>query len=231
MAQAGESEDVRARELYQSGAILYEEGRYEDAVVAFEEAYRLSARPALLFNIANALERTGRWGEALDVLSRYRAYAPADERATLDRRITNLERRIAETKPGTPAPDSARPDEVRTAPTVPSAASPSPFFRPLPLGLAGVGVVSLGASAVLGGIALGAHDNAAAGCATDTGGALRCGESVSTALAEESGSALAADVLLGVGVVGLGAGLGLALFGDGGVISVGPGYLVVAGDF
>lgn len=229
-AQAAGGDDARARELYENGAILYEEGRYEDAVVAFEQAYRLSGRPALLFNIANALERAGRWSEALDVLSRYRAYAAADERETLDRRITNLERRIAETR-STVRPEPA-PDKVRSATPIPSLPTmTSPFLRPLPLTLAGGGVVSLGASALFGGIALGAHDDASTGCARDLGGALRCNETASTALADEAGTALAADVLLGVGVVGLGAGLGLALFGEGGVISLGPGYVLAGGEF
>ncbi len=229
-AQAGEGDDARARELYENGAILYEEGRYEDAVIAFEEAYRLSGRPALLFNIANALERTGRWDEALDVLSRYRAYAPADERETLDRRITNLERRVAANRQGRP-PQEAPPDVVGTAAPLPPRTTTSPFVQPVPLALTGVGVLSLGTGALLGGLSVGAHADAASGCASDAGGALRCTETASTALADEAGLALAADVLFGVGVVGLGAGLGLALFGEGGVISVGPGYLLVAGEF
>ena len=52
--------EARAKELYENGAALYEEGRYEEAILAWEEAYRLSSRPVLLFNIANAYERLGR---------------------------------------------------------------------------------------------------------------------------------------------------------------------------
>ena len=54
-AQAN-SDEVRAKELYRNGERLYEEGLYEDAVVAWERAYELSERPLLLYNIANALE-------------------------------------------------------------------------------------------------------------------------------------------------------------------------------
>lgn len=235
-ALAGEAEDARARELYENGAILYEEGRYEDAVVAFEEAYRLSARPALLFNIANALERAGRWGEALDVLSRYRAYASAEERATLDRRITNLERRIAEAKAVAPPPPPAEPEpEAPVAPVVvstpPPSAEPNAWLRPLPLAVGGVGVVALGAAGALGAASVDAHTRAASGCAEDGGGILRCDGAAAGALADEAGTALAADVLWVVGAVGVGTGVGLLLFGEGGVVAAGPGYVMVEARF
>ena len=111
--------DARARELYDNGAILYDEGRYEDAIVAWEEAYRLSGRPLLLYNIANAQERLGQWRAALDTLNRYRAYARPEERERLDRRIANLERRLAEdpgltaAPPASPPPPTAAPEDPR----------------------------------------------------------------------------------------------------------------------
>ena len=97
----------RAKELYQNGSLLYDEGRYEDAIIAFQEAYRLSEQPKLLYNIAQAQERLGRYQEALDTLSRYRAYAPAEEREALDRRIRNLERRLEEQGTSTPPAPTA----------------------------------------------------------------------------------------------------------------------------
>jgi tetratricopeptide (TPR) repeat protein len=231
-ASAGEDDDARARELYQNGAVLYDEGRYEEAVLAFEEAYRLSARPALLFNIANALERAGHWQEALDVLARYRAYARADERETLDRRILSLERRIAENRANPPV---AAPVKAESAPTPhppppPQTAAPT-LFRPAPIALAGAGLVSLGVGAALGGGALATGEAAAARCATDNSGTLRCDAGAADLLAQESGSALAADVLVGAGILGLGAGVALALWGEGGPLVAGPGFVAVWGSF
>lgn len=235
LAHAQESDDARARELYDNGAVLYEEGRYEDAVAAFEEAYKLSRRPALLFNIANALERLGRYEEALDVLSRYRAYAPADERETLDRRISNLERRIAEAKEAAATAPAAVPPPVATvtptAPVTPLPASSPTLFRPVPLAIAGVGVAALGVGAGLGGLTLAAHDEAAAGCAPDHGDVLRCSAAATDALTRETGTAAAADVLMLAGVLGIGGGLALGLWGEGGPLSVGPGYVALSGQF
>lgn len=228
-AHAQESTDQRARELYENGAILYEEGRYEDAVAAFEEAYRLSNRPALLFNIANAQERCGRWSDALDVLSRYRAYAPAAERETLDRRISNLERRIAEAKEAPPPPVVVEAPKPVAAP--PPTASSATLLRPLPLAIAGAGVLSLGVGAALGGAALAAHEEADGACVFNAAGGAICQARAEDPLAREASSALGADVLFIVGAVGVGAGAALAVWGPGGPLSVGPGVLVLHGEF
>jgi tetratricopeptide (TPR) repeat protein len=90
------ADDARARELYILGDEFYANGRYEAAEEAFAEAYRLSGRPLLLFNLANAQERSGRWPEAAANLQRYRQTAPESERPALDARLGALARRIAE---------------------------------------------------------------------------------------------------------------------------------------
>lgn len=91
-----EADDARARELYVIGDEFYANGRYEAAEEAFAEAYRLSGRPLLLFNLANAQERSGRWPEAAENLRRYREHAPESEHAALDARLSALQRRIDE---------------------------------------------------------------------------------------------------------------------------------------
>lgn len=91
-----EADDARARELYVIGDEFYANGRYEAAEEAFAEAYRLSGRPLLLFNLANAQERSGRWPEAAQNLRRYREHAPSEEHAELDARLIALQRRIEE---------------------------------------------------------------------------------------------------------------------------------------
>ena len=100
LAQTGDMSDeelTRAIELFDNGATLYEEGQYEEAILAWEESYRISGEPLLVFNIANAYERVGGLENlriALGNFNQYRAYAPSDERDTLERRIRNLEARI-----------------------------------------------------------------------------------------------------------------------------------------
>jgi len=99
------SEDERnaqmeqAKALYANGKSLYDEGLYDQAVKAFEESYSLSGQPALLFNIANAFERLGDLGSALDALNWYRIYVMDEkEQERIARRINNMEDRLEEEK-------------------------------------------------------------------------------------------------------------------------------------
>lgn len=165
-----EDTDARAMELYDNGVVLYDEGLYEDAIVAWESAYRLSERPALLYNVANAEERLGRYQEALDHLNRYRAYATADERVTLDRRITNLERRLEEQAlrvnetplPGpAPAfiPSTSQPSAGVTAPA-PLPVAVRHRARTAPIVLYTLGGLGLATGATFGGLAFSARNQA-----------------------------------------------------------------------
>lgn len=106
-----EADIARAKELFENGQILYDEGRYEAAVTAWQASYRLSGYPDLLFNISGAQERLGAFQDALDTLNRYRVYAPADERETIERRMRTLEERIAKQ----PAAPTVAPPVVKPA--------------------------------------------------------------------------------------------------------------------
>ena len=223
---ADDPDDARARELYDNGAILYEEGRYEDAIAAWEEAYRLSGRPLLLFNIANALERLGRYDEAMVDLSRYRAFAPAEERETLDRRIRNLELRIDEQKAAPP---------VVTTTTTTAAPERTSSVRVLPFVLGGVGLAATAGGVVFGVEAMGARKEAAALCQA-AGGSTWCGEDAASALAADRRDSLLADVGFGLGALGIGGAIVTALVPGhstslGGGVGPGVGWLTVGGHF
>lgn len=223
-AQSDPDADARARQFYDNGALLYEEGRYEDAILAFQEAYNLSQRPALLFNIANAQERAGQWGKAMDTLGKYRVYAPEDERETLDRRIRNIERRIDELK-------AAQPMEKPPVSIVP----PKPekqatILRPAPLALGGLGLVGFGVGAGFGVAALAARSDADAMCAP-AGASHVCPDAAAVALAADKQNAMFADISFGVGTAGMLTGIALGLWGQGGPLAVSPGMISVHGDF
>ena len=91
-----ESADERGRQLYLAGVTLYEEGQYAEAIVAWEEAYALSERALLFFNIANAHEKMENWRDALFALYRYRPTMAEDERDELEARIAMLEQQLAQ---------------------------------------------------------------------------------------------------------------------------------------
>lgn len=70
--RGAEGEDLsRARALDKEGAKAYGEGRYEDAIRAFEEAYRLGGPAFELWNVAKCHLRLERPSLAAEMLERY----------------------------------------------------------------------------------------------------------------------------------------------------------------
>lgn len=203
-ARADEDDDLRARQLYDNGAILYDEGRYEDAIVAWQEAWNLSERPLLLYNIANAQERLGLWRDALETLNHYRAFAKPEERDKLDRRINNLERRLEEeggtqTNPITPDPVVTQPVDVIPVTQV----DPVRNTAWIPITAYSVGGVGLVAGTVFGLQARAARDSASSLCQTAT--TTICPESATDDLSRDASRSLLADgafVLGGLGLAG-----------------------------
>jgi tetratricopeptide (TPR) repeat protein len=89
----------RALELLANGDVLFAEGNYEAAMLAYREVLSLSGESAMHFNIANCLELLGELEGAYEELNLYRATAPPEEQQTLDRRLTSIRTRIDATKP------------------------------------------------------------------------------------------------------------------------------------
>lgn len=91
-ATAKLSEDEqRARDAFRRGDQLYLEGDYSGAVKAFEEAYALSGRIEMLFNLANTFERLGNYSAASVALRGYIPHSPPAQRAALEKRLERFE--------------------------------------------------------------------------------------------------------------------------------------------
>ena len=106
--------DAEARSLFEAGRTAFAAGRFEAALERFREAYELSGRPGLLFNIGSAADRLRRDAEALQAFRAYLDAVPdAANRAEFEARIRVLEEAAAEDasrgEPGAPSPeDTAR---------------------------------------------------------------------------------------------------------------------------
>jgi len=217
-------DDAKAHQLYQEGDALFAKEDFEGALAAFEQAYALSKRAALLFNMANALEKLGRPGEALTRLRAYFPEAPERRRAAVEQRIAELEKAVA---PGPPPPDPGPepgPKPPPTMPPPPPATASPPIAPPLlpppptaspqppppvagPSGLAiagytlvGVGGAGLVVGIVLGSLALSARSDIDEHC-IEQDGALRCTTEADSALSRDESFALGADISLIAGFV------------------------------
>lgn len=92
------SSDEEAYMLFRAGTVAYENGRYEEALGRFDEAYELSHRPELLYNVGLAHDRLRHDAEALAAFEAFLAQAPADapRRPEVERRVEVLRRTVAD---------------------------------------------------------------------------------------------------------------------------------------
>ncbi len=105
----------KAKKAFLEGKKLHEAGKLEDAIEKYKESYRLSKKPALLYNVAIAMEEAGMDDLALMQFRKYLKEAPADDaqRPTAEERVKAIEKKLGlGTSSGTPTttnPDKPEP--------------------------------------------------------------------------------------------------------------------------
>ncbi|MFI5302384.1 MAG: hypothetical protein ACHREM_30185 [Polyangiales bacterium] len=86
--------DPEVKKFFEQGNDLFRDGRYADALVAYDEAYRLSHNYKILYNRGQCLDLLRREPEAIETLSKYLADGgseiPADRRQTVEADIVRL---------------------------------------------------------------------------------------------------------------------------------------------
>ena len=91
------SEDAAAREHFERGAAAFQDGRFDEAASEFGQAYDLSGRPELLYNLYVSHRDAGNDVEALRALRAYLdAGAPGGSVPRLEESARVLEERIAD---------------------------------------------------------------------------------------------------------------------------------------
>ena len=194
----------RARSHFNSGIQYYDDQRYEDAAREFEEAYRLTQHPDVLYNLAQSYDRLERYDEAITEYRRYLAEAGNDspERDRVERRVRELEtlRDARETGDTGDAQDGAT-DQSMVAPLPEEEAGGG--LGALPFITMGVGAASIVAALIFGVTASGIHSDLEADCNPDG----TCDFDPSDRASEGSTFATLADVFGIVGGVILGAGI------------------------
>ena len=87
--------DRKAHELFDQGRALFKDGHYRDAWEHFREAYILSKRPELLYNVGQSADRMRMDREALAAFKLYLERLPkAENRKEVEARIVWLESRL-----------------------------------------------------------------------------------------------------------------------------------------
>ena len=116
--QTPSADESQAREAFQRGRIHYDNGEFDQAAVAFEEAYTLSHRHALLYNLYLAYRDANQQEKAAEALRNYLDRVEVIEnRPQLEARLKALEEGIAARK--------AREAQEAQAAAQPQTAAPS----------------------------------------------------------------------------------------------------------
>ncbi|MBN1611968.1 MAG: PEGA domain-containing protein [Polyangiaceae bacterium] len=152
VAQAQPSSDLaRAKEYFRAGAQAYAVGEFDAAVQAFEQAYALVPRPAVLFSIGQAERRQyfldhqrQHLERAVQMFQKYLEQDPqASRKVDAVQALSELEPLLVQTAPArppepeAPAPPPAAPTRIMVYSAAPGAqialdgqdASPSPLVR------------------------------------------------------------------------------------------------------
>jgi tetratricopeptide (TPR) repeat protein len=124
-AEAGDDDDDRAvaaaKKRYYKGEKLFALGRFRDALTEYEGAFEASPLPEFLFNIGQCHRNLGDYRSAIFSFRKYLRLRPeAENRASVEKLIVDLERELAEA-------DDRRPD----GPLPPPTGKPRPEGRPV----------------------------------------------------------------------------------------------------
>jgi tetratricopeptide (TPR) repeat protein len=105
--------DSPARRAFEQGRRDYNLGRFPEAVAAFEESYRLSGDPVLLFNLAQSHRRAGQRQKALNAYQAYLRELPgAPNRALAEAKIAELQAGSQDDRSSVPPPGPGSPADI-----------------------------------------------------------------------------------------------------------------------
>src|SRR4051812_15430058 len=92
IAGADARQDQAARDAFKVGRAAYETGDYQLAYDKFKESFQLSHEPALLYNIASALQGLKRPHDAAEALRSFLRLQPNDpDKPRIEQRVATLE--------------------------------------------------------------------------------------------------------------------------------------------
>jgi len=157
-----EYQEQLARERFQLGRLHYDNGEFQQAAENFEEAFRLSKRDVLWYNIHLAHRDAGNDAKAAEALRNYLTRVEAvPNRAQLEARLEALDKQVKEAEGRRSADEAAKAEAQRRAEAEeaarreaqtksPQVEEPSTMRKYLPYGLMGGGALLIAGGVVTG---------------------------------------------------------------------------------
>lgn len=169
---------TQAKEHYEKGQAAYDGGRYDEAIVEWQQSYELSGEPLLLFNLGQAARKKGDCEQALGFYQDYlRASPEAGNRAEAEGFVSEMQTCLdKKAKAGNPVEQPKKPPVVDSlAPDEQPIVDLEPAHPGRAKKWIGMSLVGAGALAVASGLYFGARaDSAAVNVSTACGGAAGC---------------------------------------------------------
>lgn len=151
------SDERAARQAFHRGRAAYDDGRFAEAAEAFEQAYRLSGRDALLYNLYLAHRDANQQEQAAEALRAFLAKVKdIENRGQLEARLRALDEGIAWERTQREQALAEAAARERAAEAVPSEEERA---RPRKLRRAGYALAGTGAALLLGALATGVAAN------------------------------------------------------------------------
>jgi tetratricopeptide (TPR) repeat protein len=140
---AADDKLAKAKALFDEGAGMYAQGKYEEALQAFLAAQSFYASPEFLRNIAQTYERLDQPAQAISYYEAYLRAGDPEDRGNLERRIEQLREQLER---GAAADQAAA--TPTTEPTPETAAAAAPATKPgRPLIITGAVLAGVGVAA------------------------------------------------------------------------------------
>ena len=197
------TDDDAARRHFRLGQAYYQNGQFAEAATEFEQAYQLSGRAALLYNVYLAHRDALHTRQSYEALRQYLDEMPdPPDEDHLRARLQHLEAALA-ANPETEDPEvtpevTPEPEPSTTPPPVDLSAPAEPEGRsPVPYVLMGAGGGALVGGLVAGMLSRGARNDLDALC--DADGACPPDSNWESLRSRGQRSARAADALIGIG--------------------------------
>ncbi len=151
-ADAGGNLEEEARALFMAGSSAFEGARYETALRYFREAYELSGRAELLYNIGVTADRLRQDDAALEAFEKFLAEVPEHpRRREVEVRVASIRQARAPEPEPEPEPAPEAEPEAEPEPPTPAEAAAAAETEPEP----GPSEGGLSTGTVVGGISLG----------------------------------------------------------------------------
>jgi tetratricopeptide (TPR) repeat protein len=163
--------DRAAREHFTRGREAFSQGDFATAVREFSQAYELSGRPQLLYNIGTTYERLHNWQEANLALTRYLERVPdAPDRAEVQARLNVIQVELQHLAEARQTPEPATHTNTRVVVIERQVQEPPRYFRTAAIVAGGLAVVGGGVTLAVGLLADRRYNDLASGCGQTVAG-------------------------------------------------------------